>query len=45
MDDLRYEMYYQSKVSDLHSLPPTSADLQFAHSEVHVHNLYTVFKT
>ena len=27
MDDLRYEMYHQSKVSDLHSLPPTSADL------------------
>ena len=27
MDDLRYEMYHQSKVSDLYSLPPTSADL------------------
>ena len=27
MDDLRYEMYHQSKVRDLHSLPHTSADL------------------
>ena len=27
MDILWYEMFHQSKVSDLHSLPPTSADL------------------
>ena len=27
MDDLRYEIYHQSKVSDLISLPLTSADL------------------
>ena len=27
MDDLRYKIYHQSKVSDLHSMPLTSADL------------------
>lgn len=27
MDDLRYEIYHQTKVNDLHSLLPTSADL------------------
>ena len=38
MDDLRYEMYHQSKVSDLHSLPPTSADL-------HLHILRCLYTT
>ena len=41
MDDLWYEMYHQSKVSDLHLLPPTSADL-------HLHILrclYTTYKS
>ena len=38
MDDLRYEMYHQSKVGDLHSLPPTSADL-------HLHILRCLYTT
>ena len=38
MDDLRYKMYHQSKVSDLHSLPPTSADL-------HLHILRCLYMT
>ena len=38
VDDLRYEMYHQSKVSDLHSLPPTSADL-------HLHILRCLYTT
>ena len=38
MDDLRYEMYHHSKVSDLHSLPPTSADL-------HLHILRCLYTT
>ena len=38
MDNLRYDIYHQSKVSDLHSLPPTSSDL-------HLHILRCLYTT